>query len=479
VLLELTPLPPLNLERHLRYLIRYPHGCVEQVTSAVFPQLYLPSLVRLEPGAREAIERNVEQGIERLRGFQVPSGAFVYWPGGFVGGAYNARDSWVSNYVGHFLVEADMLGHYVPPDMLTNWVNFQKLTAQSWSAGGERSAMDQAYRLYTLALAQRPEMGAMNRLRESGDLSGIARWQLAAAYKLSGLPDVAMDLVRDADYEVGEYERPGWSLGSRLRDEAIILTSLVTLDMRGAGLAAAQRVSDALYSDRWHSTHALAYALLAMAKHYGTDPIGETFAFEWRIGEAEPETVTSGSPIYTAELAGFPDAGEFVEVRNTSGRPLYASIVVRGAPRAGEEVAEASGLALRVRFTEIDGAPVEVVTLPQGGDFVAHLTVTNREAVDLENLVLTQIVPSGWELHNPRLDRGPAGTQPSIEYQDIRDDRVYTYFSLKAGESVTFATLFNAAYLGKYYLPSVSVEAMYDVTRRARTTGRWVNVVRP
>jgi uncharacterized protein YfaS (alpha-2-macroglobulin family) len=479
VSLELTPLPPLNLERHLRYLIRYPHGCVEQVTSAVFPQLYLPSLVRLEPDARQAVERNVQRGIERLRGFQVPSGAFVFWPGGFVGGAFDARNSWVSNYVGHFLVEADMLGHYVPPDMLTDWINFQKLTAQSWSAGGERSAMDQAYRLYTLALAGRPEMSAMNRLRESGDLSGIACWQLAAAYGLAGLPDVARELVRDADYEVAAYERPGWSLGSQMRDEAIILSSLVTLDMRGAGQAAAQRVSDALFSDQWHSTHALAYALLAMAKYYGTGAIGETFTFDWRIGDGEAETVTTGSPIYTAELADFPDAGDFVEVSNTSGRPLYGSIVVRGAPRAGEEVAVASGLALRVSYSDVNGGPVDVVALPQGGDFVAHLTVTNREAVDLENVVLTQIVPSGWELHNPRLDRGPAGVQASIEYQDIRDDRVYTYFSLKAGESRSFATLFNAAYLGKYYLPSVSVEAMYDASRQARTTGRWVNVIRP
>ena len=88
--LEVTPLPPLNLEPRLRYLVRYPHGCVEQVTSAVFPQLFLPALVALEPGAREEIERNVRAGIERLRGFQLPTGAFAT-------AALDARGSWATN----------------------------------------------------------------------------------------------------------------------------------------------------------------------------------------------------------------------------------------------------------------------------------------------------------------------------------------------------------------------------------------------
>jgi len=38
-------LPPLNLEARLGFLIQYPHGCVEQTTSGVFPQLYLDKVV--------------------------------------------------------------------------------------------------------------------------------------------------------------------------------------------------------------------------------------------------------------------------------------------------------------------------------------------------------------------------------------------------------------------------------------------------
>ena len=57
VTLEVSSLRPLNLEKHLDYLVRYPHGCVEQTTSSVFPQLYLNALVRLDDPQKGEIER--------------------------------------------------------------------------------------------------------------------------------------------------------------------------------------------------------------------------------------------------------------------------------------------------------------------------------------------------------------------------------------------------------------------------------------
>jgi uncharacterized protein YfaS (alpha-2-macroglobulin family) len=68
---------------------------------------------------------------------------------------------------------------------------------------------------------------------------------------------------------------------------------------------------------------------------------------------------------------------------------------------------------------------------------------------------------------------------PQIEYQDIRDDRVYTYFDLRTGETKVVELLLNASYLGKYYLPMISTEAMYDATINARIKGRWVEIVDP
>ena len=98
--LEVSTLPSLNLEQRLQYLIQYPHGCIEQTTSAAFPQLYLASLTKLDESRKSLIERNIVQAINTLRGFQLPSGGFTYWPGNDV------PDAWGTNYAGHFLLEA-------------------------------------------------------------------------------------------------------------------------------------------------------------------------------------------------------------------------------------------------------------------------------------------------------------------------------------------------------------------------------------
>src|SRR5690606_23216172 len=57
---EVSSLPPINLSKRLNYLIRYPYGCLEQVTSSVFPQLMLDRLIELKDRDKAAIERNIK-----------------------------------------------------------------------------------------------------------------------------------------------------------------------------------------------------------------------------------------------------------------------------------------------------------------------------------------------------------------------------------------------------------------------------------
>ena len=471
--LEVTNLPPLNLEARLGYLVRYPHGCIEQTVSAVLPQLYLPLLVRLDASTRARVEENVNSGIGRLRQFRIVSGGFSYWPGGnSVGGD---RDSWATNYAGHFLLEAERRGYFVDPDMLASWKAYQRRRARSWRTRGDTPAMDQAYRLYTLALAGEFEIGAMNRLRESGVLAPPAVWHLAAAYGLAGLEDAAARLLESAD-SAPVYPTAGWSMGSLLRDRGILLDALVTLDSRGRAVRVAEEISNELYSDTQHGTHSLAYALLAMARFYGLRGEAGAVAFERRLGD-DTRTVRSLSPVYSEDLGGIAGRGGRLEVINTSEAPLFVSLVTRGSPAAGDEVASSSGLVVEVRYTDTDGGPIDVAEVVQGSDVVATVTIRNESGRDARDLALEYRAPSGWEIHNARLDSGEGPGEDRIDYQDIRDDRVLTYFSLDDEASLSFSMQFNAAYRGRYYLPTVTAEAMYDVSVYGRTKGRWVRVV--
>lgn len=479
VSMELSAVPPLNLERRLEYLVRYPHGCIEQTTSAAFPQIYLPALVKLSDDKKKEVERYVQAGVDRLRGFQLPNGGFTYWPGGFASSAaYEAYNGWSTNYAGHFLLEAQKKGYQIPSGMLSSWTSHQKSLAQSWTAGSQRSTLDQTYRLYTLALAGQPELGAMNRLRESGRLSVAERWQLAAAYKLAGVNDAAQDLVKSIGVDVGDYTQPDHTFGSRVRDAAIVLNSMLTLDRLDQAKPVVELISAELASEGWYSTQSVAFSLLAMAQFTGAREVA-AFGFERQIGSAKVEKLKTGAPVFTGELPGIPQSGTTVKLRNTSDRNLFASIVVRGVSKAGEEKESAAGLAIDVDYVDGNGNNVDVTKLKQGADMVARVSVRNTSNVKLDNLALTQILPSGWEIHNARMDSAQGGAAKApVDYEDIRDDRVYRYFSLKPGEVKHFTTQINASYLGRYYLPALSVEAMYDASKQARTRGLWVNVVK-
>jgi len=135
---EVSSLPPLNLEQRMKYLIRYPHGCIEQTTSAVFSQLYLDDLVDLSDDKSASIQKNINAAIERLRSFQLPSGAFSFWPG-------NSEPTyWGTNYAGHFLIEARNQGYLVPEDIISSWISFQQEQANQWSKGTFNDSLSQS-----------------------------------------------------------------------------------------------------------------------------------------------------------------------------------------------------------------------------------------------------------------------------------------------------------------------------------------------
>jgi len=96
---------------------------------------------------------------------------------------------------------------------------------------------------------------------------------------------------------------------------------------------------------------------------------------------------------------------------------------------------------------------------------------------DYTNLVLTQIFPSGWEIRNERLNFDQSSEGSGARYQDIRDDRVHTYFDLKRNTSKQFKVKVTATYRGRFYLPSQICEAMYSDVINASTLGKWCEVV--
>ncbi len=477
-ILEISNLPPINLGSRMRYLLQYPHGCIEQTTSAVFPQLYLDQVKALTDNEKLAVEKNVKAGIEQLKSFVQPDGGFAYWPG-----IAETTDSWGTSYAGHFLIEAENKGYFVPSDLIRRWKRFQKNKAGEWRRNDHyyNSDLAQAYRLYTLALSGDPELGAMNRLREEGNLSSTAAWMLASSYAVAGQVEAARKLIADLPVAVNPYRELGYTYGSDVRDKALILETLVLLDQKVKAFEVLKEISSALGDPGyWLSTQETAMCLRSVAQFASHYKSGE-LKFNYALPNGKTISASTGLPLAQIPVTFEGLKEQKVQLENKSTGVLFTRLITTGTPARGQEEDVSDNLLMNVKYTDTEGNLIDPSELRQGTQFLAVVSVKHPGLRGVyENLALSQVFPSGWEINNLRLEEAEEFLKTgSFRYQDIRDDRVFTYFNLSPNEERTFRLLLTATYAGTYYLPAVSCEAMYDRTIYSRKKGQEIAVVKP
>ncbi len=473
--LTVSSFPSLNLEKRLNFLIQYPYGCIEQTTSAVFPQLFLTDLLNLSKESRNKIGSNIRNAIQRIKSFQLSNGGLGYWPG------TTYADDWGTCYAGHFLLEAEQKGYSLPVSFLSAWKEFQRQKAISWSvnANSWNDDLMQAYRLFTLALARAPELGAMNKLLEKKDLSMAARWRLAAAYQLSGKNEVALQLIENASTDVKPYRELFFTYGSDLRDKAMIVEALCLLNMKTKATPLVKEISATLNNDSWYSTQSTAYALMSVAKYLGNSS-GKGIKATIRVNTGPEEEIHSDLPLMTNEIETIAGKKGILRIANKGKNMMYAQLTLVGIPAFGDTTSAANNLSLKIVYKSMNGGLILPDKIKQGTNFIAEVTVSNPGMRGIySNLTLLQVFPSGWEVINARNSdlAQSKTTYSSFNYQDVRDDRVVTSFDLLPSQTKTFRVMLMATYIGRFYLPTVSCEAMYDNTINSRVPGKWVAVV--
>ena len=476
LVLEMSDVQPVNLSTRLSYLLGYPHGCVEQITSKAFPQLYLSGVASLTREQEQSTEATVKEVIRRLRSYQTVDGSFSYWPGG------TAPNAWGTVYAIHFLLEAEKKGYLVPEGMKRNALNDLSRIARNWkpeaSYSAESEEMTQAYRLFVLALGQVAEVGAMNRLKESKTLMSMSRYLLAAGYALVGRPDVSKELVVKTTALTTACSGYDQTFGSDLRDTSIRLMTFCLLGDGKEAALLANEISKTLASDDWLSTQSTAFGLVALSDYMEKYKVSGLMDFSYAV-DGKTKKVSTTRNIWTETLLDKAASSASLELKNTGKSTLFARLVAEGIPAEGKEEAYANGLTLAVSYMDHDGHPVNTSALQQGTNFTAVVTVANSSPRGYNHLVLTEVFPAGWEILNTRFLTG--GTVDNrvtgVNYQDIRDDRAYSYIDyLPAGKQVTVRINLCAVYPGRFYLPPVYCEAMYDHLVRANTEGKMVTV---
>ena len=480
VQLEISRIPSVDISRRFDFLYNYQHHCTEQLTSKALPLLFVSQFKAVDEQEAEKIKTNVQEAIRQIYARQLPNGGFVYWPGNAV------ADEWITSYTGMFLTLAQEKGYAVHPNVLNKWKRFQRAAAQNWRMPQEasnwqiwQSELQQAFRLYTLALAGAPEYGAMNRMKEQPGLSIQAKWRLAAAYALTGKMKPAGELVYNAETTVIPYSSMNLIYGSSDRDEAMILETLILMKRDRDALQQAKKVSQNLAQENWFSTQSTAFALMAMGRL--AEQLSGTLDFTWSWNGKQQPAVKSAKAVFEKEIATSPKSGT-VSVKNQGKGALSVDLITRTQLLNDTLPAIADNIRLDVKYTDMAGSPISVEDIRQGTDFMSAVTLSNISGTsDYSNLALTHIIPSGWEIYNERMIVPEASSSNSNEantpessadkytYKDIRDDRVLTYFDLRRGESKTFTVRLQATYAGNFILPAIQCEAMYDAVVQART----------
>ena len=402
----------------------YPYDCTEQLSARGLTLVnLLPQLNSVDSTEACSLMPGI---IARLYARQNADGGFAYWGGG-------KSDSWVSSMAGILLVQARKAGFEVNDGVLKAWRTYQEKLSQAYRIAGNSlfSQADEAYRLYSLAVAGASSQAGMNRLREAKELTPQARWLLASAYALSGKASTAGAVLDAVGHDFPEYSPYNLTYGSATRDRFAALEALVLCGRMGEAMSLAQE----LPLERTLSTQESAFAAVALARLFR------------KVPPREAQTVLDNGV-----LTNNSEGTVYVTLATVSREALPAS---------------ANGLGLEVSYVDADGVPVNANALAQGTRFTARIKVQSKQAGrDLQHLALSLNVPSGWEIVN---DRMAGGAEDGYDHKDIRDNAVRWYFALPAGRFKTFSVQLRAAYEGRFALPATVVEAMYEPTVQAAT----------
>ncbi len=460
--------PLTQFSKHLDDLVRYPYGCVEQTTSAAFPQIYYADLVKSMNGIGDKDlnpSYNVQQAINKLQSMQQSDGGLSYWPGG------GEESWWGSVYAAHFLFEAHKAGYDVNAgtlDRLYQYMKyrlFKKETVTFYYNGNERKIVapeEVPYSLYVLALAGQPQQATMNYYKAHTELLSLSsKYMLAAAYGLSGQPSQAKEVLPPSYSGEVPVRSFSGSFYSFIRDEAMALNVLLDIDPNNPQVGVmAKQLSDQLAHERYLSTQENVFSMLALGKIARL--ANKTTATASVLSKGKVVASTAGEPL-TVSLKQYMTDALKVQVKGKGG--YYYFWEVDGITADGSFKEEDSYMKIRRTFYDRNGNEISGNSFHQNDLIVVRLSIETQYNTDIDNVAITDMLPAGFEIENTRLNEMPAlkwvKQEAKADYVDIRDDRINMFTSVGRVRK-DFYYMVRAVSPGTYKLGPVQADAMYD-----------------
>jgi uncharacterized protein YfaS (alpha-2-macroglobulin family) len=460
--------PALEVADQMYSLVNYPYGCTEQTISAAFPQLYFSDLadqMKMNGSIKTNANQNVQEAIRKIKMRQLYNGAITLWD------SEGSEHWWSSVYAAHFLLEAKKAGFDVEQSLLDNLFSYltnklkNKESITYYYNENQKKQIapkEVAYSLYVLALAGKQQAATMNYYKQNSQLLSLdSRYLLSAAFALAGDRAKYNQLLPGSfSGEVAKRETGG-SFGSDLRDEAIALNAVLEVDAANPQIGTmAKHISQELRKRKYLSTQERAFGFLAIGK-IARQANNSTVNATIKVGG---KTVAQNDG-NTLRLSAKELGGANVDISVTGNGKLYYFWQAEGISADGSFKEEDSYIKVRKRFYDRYGRELSGSSFKQNDLVVVAITLENSYSQSIENIVITDLLPAGFEIENPRTKEIPGMNWIKNDFQpthlDVRDDRINFFVDLY-NRPQTYYYAVRAVSPGTYRMGPVMADAMYN-----------------
>lgn len=469
-MLVVSKSPALELGKSLDYLIRYPHGCLEQTISCAFPQLYLDDIYKLispDDFNQSEINHNVQQAILKVESRQLYNGGFSMWPEG------GQADWWASNYAAHFLIEARNAGFDVNNNVLNAALKYlnQKVKERQTSTyfyyenGIEKKrtvpSQELFYSMYVLAIADQPALSAMNYYKSLlGDLTVESRYLLAASFMLTGDVKTYRTVLPSTFGNELAISAFSGAYSSHIRNLSISVNALLEADPTNPQIGLMlKRVAQEFTHTRYFSTQDAAFALLAIGKQTrratSSDVKAQLFVEGKQVGSFLKDDLCLKVDI----------ANKNVKIVTSGNGNLYYYYKLSGIKSKPFMGNVDNHLKVRRRFLDRNGAEITSNSFKQNDLVVIELALQAENGEFVDNVAITDILPACFEIENSRLvkerDYDFLKNRSIADYTDIRDDRI-SFFTQATPQTKLFYYTVRVVSKGVFVIGAVGADAMYN-----------------
>lgn len=462
--------PALDLGKQFRYLVHYPYGCTEQTVSVAFPQLYYSDLAEQmqlkNSAAKSSANYNVLEAIRKIKLRQLYSGAITLWDG------EGTENWWTSVYAAHFLVEAQKAGFDVNKNVLNGVLGFinnklkNRETIEYYYNQNQKKKIapkEVAYSLYVLALAGKANVPVMNYYKSNAQLLSLdSRYLLSVAYAVAGDKGKFKEVLPGSFTGEVSVAQTGGSFYSDIRDEAIALSALIDADPGNPQVGVmAGHVASLMKQRYWYSTQECAFSFIALGK-MAKAANKATVTAEVKVnGKVVGKTNENGAIRLTAAQLG----GTNVEIVTKGEGRLYYFWQSEGISVSGSYKEEDNFIRVRRSFFDRYGRAVTGNSFKQNDLVVVRITLEKSYAGSIENIAVSDLLPAGFEIENPRTKEIPGmdwiKDAATPEALDVRDDRINLFVNLYSTKQ-TYYYAVRAVSPGVFQMGPVSADAMYN-----------------